>query len=261
MSNTELTYVTPKLVKWAIDQSGIKYEDLQKKLKVDLREIVAWQEGRSHPPFEKAEQLADLVSVPFGYLFLEDIPPSDIPLPDLRTVSGKPLKPSAEFRAVLYSALFRQEWYREYALDQGMKEVPYISSMSQTEGVNAVAASIRNALGINADLRASVKRWSEYLKVLTAHAEALGILVMRSGLVGNDTRRTLSPDEFQGFAITDALAPLVFVNGRDFLRAQIFTLAHELTHLWIGESGVCTADEAHIKPDKRVEGFCDSVAA
>jgi len=133
--------------------------------------------------------------------------------------------------------------------------------MSQSDGVNAVATSIRNALGINAELRDSVKRWSEYLKVLTSHTEALGILVMRSGLVGNDTRRTLSPDEFQGFAISDALAPLVFINARDFLRAQIFTLAHELTHLWIGESGVCTSDEAHIRPEKRIEAFCDSVAA
>jgi len=262
MSNADLAYITPSLVTWAIKQSGLSYEEIQKKLKVDLSEIVAWEKGKSHPPFEKAEELAELLSIPFGYLFLSQAPETPIPLPDLRTVGGgKRTNLSAEFRSVLLSALYRQEWYREYALDRGMKEITFISSMSQNSGVDAVATSIRQALAIDANLREKVERWSAYLNLLSSQAEALGILVMRSGLVGNDTRHKLSPDEFQGFAISDPLAPVVFINGRDFLRAQIFTLAHELTHLWIGQSGVCTSDEAHVRPEQKVEEFCDAVAA
>jgi Zn-dependent peptidase ImmA (M78 family) len=261
MSNADLAYVTPKLVAWAIKQSRLSYEEIQKTLKVELGEIVAWEKGKSHPPFEKAEELATLLNIPFGYLFLDDAPETNIPLPDLRTLSGKPINPSAEFRSVLNSVLYRQEWYREYALDRGLKDVPFVSSMSQDAGVNAIATSIRQALGIGIDLRESVKTWGAYLTLLTSQAETLGILVMRSGLVGNDTRHKLSPTEFQGFAISDPIAPIVFINGRDFLRAQIFTLAHELTHLWIGQSGVCTSDEAHVKREQQVEEFCDAVAA
>jgi Zn-dependent peptidase ImmA (M78 family) len=129
--------------------------------------------------------------------------------------------------------------------------------------VNAVADDMAERLGIDDQLRKECLTWQNFFVAFVQHAERLGILVMRSGVVRHNPRRTLTVEEFRGFAISDRLAPLVFINSKDAKAAQIFTLAHELAHIWIGASGV-----SNPKPKARIsehsndiEQFCNRVAA
>ena len=83
---------------------------------------------------------------------------------------------------------------------------------------------------------------------------------MVSGVVGNNTHRKLDANEFRGFAISDKLAPLIFINRTDAIAAQIFTFAHELAHIWLNNSGLSNASPISTHSHKN-EKWCNYVAA
>ena len=118
---------------------------------------------------------------------------------------------------------------------------------------------MRHALWFDLDERRRLGTWTDALRRFIEQADALGVLVMVSGVVGSNNRRSLDPHEFRGFSLADPFAPLIFVNGAD-TKAATSTLAHELAHIRLGESGVSDAD-IRATPDRAVERWCNQVAA
>ena len=98
--------------------------------------------------------------------------------------------------------------------------------------------------------------WTDALRQLIAKAEDAGVMVMASSVVGSNSHRKLDVDEFRGFALADDLAPLVFLNGADSKAAQMFTLAHELAHVWLGATGVSDTQAGQV-PEQQTERWCN----
>ncbi len=132
-----------------------------------------------------------------------------------------------------------------------------------TDDPKDVAADMRIALSVDDTIQLSCGSWSEFMTKLARAVDHARVLAFRSGIVANNTRRKLNVAEFRGFALSDPIAPAVFVNVRDAKAAQIFTLAHELAHLWIGKSGVSDlVSEIEVEQiANEVERFCDRTAA
>lgn len=265
-ANVTSAPITPAVLQWARVRRSMTLADLQKKLRVSANEIGAWEKGTAQPEYAKAQQLARALQVPFGFLFLPDRPADDVPLPDLRTRHDQsPEAPSTELMEVVNDALRRQEWYREYAEENGTPPLPFVRKYSISSGASAVADAMRDVLQVTEATRRKCNSLESYLTLLTRSAESAGILVMRSGVVKHNTRRPLSADEFQGFALCDDLAPVIFINLQDVAAARIFTFAHEAAHLWIGASGISAPDRIteHVSAAdaQRIERFCHSVAA
>lgn len=257
--NTAL--ITPDIIVWAKQRQGISDERIARSIDVRPERILDWITGTSHPTLRQAQKLARTLRIPFGYLYLERPPERDQPIPDRRTVTVQNRRPlSADFEDLLASLIRKQDWYRDYLRAEGIPRLPFVGSSSVTDSAADVATSIRETLHLREFPASGVSSRADLVSRLSSAAEAVGIVVIRSGIVGNNTRRGLDVQEFRGLALSDPLAPLIFVNSADAKAAQAFTIVHELAHLWIDSSGVSNVDGA-TEQDDSVERFCNAAAA
>ena len=255
--------VTPSVLLWARRRRGLEAPELAPKLNVRPEAIVAWEAGDRRPTFRQAQQLARALYVPFGHLFLSDPPAQELPIPDFRTYPDRsPQEPSPEFLDLLNDVLAKQQWFREYRESEGVEKLSFVGAFKPTDPVDEVSSNIRDTIDVDG-ARNRAPNSEGFLRELTRNAESSGIMIMRSGVVGNNGHRPLRVEEFRGFAIADEVAPVVFINGRDFKGAQIFTFAHELAHIWAGEGGVSNPDYARHSEGQHsaVERFSNRVAA
>lgn len=249
--------VNPDLLRWARERAGYSVESLANR----FPKLPTWEQGDLQPTLNQLEAFARATHTPFGFLFLTEPPVERMPIPDFRTIANTRLDhPSPDLLDTIYLCQQRQGWYRDYASAMHEPTLEFVGSARLGDDVVTTAARMRHALGFDLDERRRLATWTDALRRFIEQADALGILVMVSGVVGSNNRRGLDPQEFRGFALADPLAPLVYVNGADTKAAQMFTLAHELAHIWLGQTAVSDA-EARAVPDQAAERWCNRVAA
>ncbi|MBC6404373.1 MAG: ImmA/IrrE family metallo-endopeptidase [Rhodospirillales bacterium] len=250
--------VNPELLRWAIDRSRKDREELVAR----FEKLPEWESGQTRPTCKQLEAFARAVHVPAGYLFLSRPPEETVPIPDFRTLAGQAVtRPSPNLLDTLYACQERQGWYRDFARIGGQPELAFVGSARIETPPELVAASMRQTLDFGLAARRDCRSWAEALRPFVDRADAAGVLVMISGVVMNNTHRPLDPAEFRGFALADPIAPLIFVNGADTKAAQIFTLAHELAHLWLGETALSNLGAGPKPGFRREEVWCNTVAA
>lgn len=223
---------------------------------VSAEKLLEWEAGASQPTIRQAKNLAKAYRRPFALFFLPDVPYDFTPLNDFRKKGSKPLSSSSIF--IIREIQQKQEWIKELYKENGEEPLPFVGRFSIEHDPAVVARDILTTLDINP---LSYKPNSIILQWVRA-AERKGIFVSRTGSI--HPRQKLDVEELQGFAIADPHAPFVFVNTTDWKSPQLFTLVHEIAHLWIEETSISN----EIKPgygekDKYhpAELFCNEVAA
>jgi len=249
--------VKAELLRWARDRAGFTLDDLSSK----FPKLQQWESGELKPTLKQIENYAKATYAPVGYFFLIDPPEEPLPVPDFRTMAGRSVLPaSPNLRDMIYACQERQDWFRDNARIAGGDRLAFVGSANLLSPIVETAAAIRRALSFDLARRRTCATWTDALRLFIGEADRLGVLVMCSGIVMNNTHRRLDPEEFRGFALSDDLAPLVFINGADTKSAQMFTLAHELAHIWLGQTALSntTATSQH---QNAVETWCNRVAA
>lgn len=249
--------IHPEMFRWARERAGLDSFALAARFK----RLEAWEAGEVQPTVRQLEDYARATHAPVGYFFLLEPPVEVLPIPDFRTVANRAIaRPSPNLLDMVYACQQRQDWYRDHARVTGQEPLPFVGSLTKETAPVEAASQLRQLLGFSVEARRACPTWTEALRSFIEQADQAGVMVMVSGVVLNNNTRHLDPQEFRGFALSDAWAPLVFINGADSKAAQMFTLAHELAHLWLGQSALSDVS-ADVMSDNATEIWCNKVAA
>ncbi len=272
----------PEVLRWARKRVDYQTAELADKVGVEPGQVKEW-EKTGKISIAQINKLAHKTYTPLGLLYLSE-PPEDLdklPIPDFRSGDSHLRQhPSPNLLETVHTMQRRQAWMREELLQDGVEPISFVGSArvgsarvgsarvgsarvgSARLGKNhdAVATAMKKHLGLAKNWAAQEPTWEDALRHLRNIVEEAGILIMFNGVVGNNTHRKLDREEFQGFALVDDYAPLIFVNGADYRAAQMFTLSHELAHIFVGEAGVSKFKQLR-QTENVTEKFCDQVAA
>ncbi len=254
--------VPPEMLRWACMRAGYDVDNFGSDFPKHLKEMVPiWIRRERQPTFKQLEKLAKATHTPLGYLFLPEPPDERLSIPDYRRVTSADRgRPSPNLLDTLHTMRRRQDWLRESLAENDAEPLSFVGSARLADEPDTVGQEMRRMLGLDGGWAAGVHTWKAAVSELRRMIEHLGVVAVINGVVGNNTRQKLSVKEFRGFAFTDPYAPLIFVNGADVKSAQMFTLAHELAHIWLGKEGL-SGFEALSPGGSDVEEWCNKAAA
>lgn len=249
--------ITPELLAWAMARSGKEFDVLVNA----VPQIPKWIAGTAKPTYPQLENFAKSTYVPLGSLFLTEPPEENLLVTDFRVVDGgSNSEPSPNLIDTIDICLARQDWYRDYRQAIDADPFDLVGSLDTNKLPRDAARLILADIGIGAYAELNLTALDEIFRTLSELVEQMGIMVMANGVVGLNTKRKLDYHEFRGFALSDPYAPLIFVNGTDTRAAKIFTLVHELAHIYLGDRGV-SAVRPRSRNEHSHERWCNAVAA
>lgn len=248
--------IKPEVIRWALSQAD------EEQIGVHMMDgVKKWIDGTKKPTFNQIEAFSKKVNIPLGYFFLQAPPEEKIQLLEYRTVdSAELVRPSRDLIDTIHEMERIQDWMKEYRLDTGFSVLPIVGSLKGNSDVDSIAQTIRNDLDLDYDWYKNSRNISDAFNRVRSLLEYSGIVVMLNGIVGNNTHRALNIEEFRAFAMVDEWAPLIFINNADSQGAKLFSLFHEMAHIWLGEDDLYN-DRIATQKVKPIEVLCNAVAS
>lgn len=248
--------ITPEIFKWARESAHISELVAATKVSSSIEKLKEWEAGISQPTIKQAQTLARFYKRPFALFFLPEIPKDFQPLQDYRRTGSKPLSTASVF--IIREIQQKQSWISEVYQENREDKLSFVGKFSMNDKPEVIADDILKTLKIKPGSYSTdnpIKEWID-------KAESKGVFISRTSFI--HSRLKLDSEEIQGFAIADQYAPFVFINSDDWEAPQLFTLVHELAHLWIAETGISNEIDSEIFDQNKihpVELFCNEVAA
>lgn len=220
-----------------------------------------WERGVKKPTLSQVQKLGQRLHIPFGYFFLTKRPVEHFKILEFRTIDSVAHgEASPQLKDTIAQMEAVQDWVREYRRGEAYPKVAFVGRCRGMD-VSQVLVTVRDVFEIPVHWYADVKDAEQAFRFFRRLCEQQGIIVMQNGVVGNNTHRPLSLDEFRAFVLTDDWAPLIFINARDGIRGRLFSLLHEVVHVFLGQNDLFNSPDRVTAFEKEIERICNRVAA
>ena len=132
--------VNPEVLVWACERSGLELDDLTRR----FPKLSEWEQGDRWPTLKQLERFAHVTHTPVGFLFLQEPPDEQVPIPDYRTIGDTGVRrPSPDLLDTIFQSQQRQEWYRDYAQVTREDPVAFIDSLTTATPIDEAATIMR----------------------------------------------------------------------------------------------------------------------
>lgn len=269
--------VNYQLLRWAREEAGLSLKEAASRAKIGglkprgefpgmepWQRLEQWETGQKTPSANQLLKIAKAYRRPVLTFFLQQAPVSISNIQDYRTLGDRPAEEmdSPEFAAFRRRLVALQLNVKDLAEKLGTKPLSFVGSIDTNIAVKDAVKNIRNELGFSFEDQRKISNKENLFRELRYKIENLGVFLIAEANLGS-WHTDIEPDIFRGMTISDELAPFIIINPKDSPAARIFTLVHELTHVWMGDTAISNLDSLAIDHaiHRNKEKYCNEVAA
>ena len=251
---------TVKISKGILDWINDKYA---KKLGSAYNNFLLWLNEKKEPTVKQAIDLFKKLNIPIRYMFLTEPPKEELKLVEFRTIDSQELmdNPSRELIDLYNNMLEIKDWMVDYSISNELEPLSFVKCCEGIDNKNVIAKKIMEEMNISFNDFERINDVRSLFNFIRKKCEEIGIIVMMNGIIGSNTHRKLSINEFRAFSLVDEYAPLIFINSVDSKNARLFSLLHEIVHIFIGVDSLYNLHDFNNYGVSKTETLCNAVAA
>lgn len=258
-TRTVRALVNPKMLKWARKSARLRTDEAAKKIGVSEDSVRAWESDELKPTINQARTASKVYGRPLAAFYLSDIPKDYAIIKDFRRISDQKIAEEYPYKLIMLirDMQDRQAWVKDILKELAENRLGFVKSAALSTPPTQLSEEIRKKLKITVDDQLNWKDMNSALNTWIHKVENNRMFVSQTSKQG-----TIDVSDARGFALVDSFAPFIFLNAKDSLGGRIFTLAHELVHIWLGESGVTGESFFGIanSHEEKIETYCNKVA-
>jgi len=238
MAKTVRVNINPDVLKWAREESGYKDGEIANKLGIELERYQNWEKTGRDIPLGFLEKISRKYKRQLAVFFLSKSPPKGKIPNDFRNLSLRGMELSRDIRL----SIRRTHKYQDLALELRGEDywnnryswLPRVRDMIEKNGR---LINIQLLKWLRENLRISITDQKGFREPRIAFNNWRNVVEERLGIF--IFQFSMPMEEVQGFSISDRIPKAIVINTKHAYTGRIFSIFHELAHIFKHESGIC----------------------